>query len=427
MNLNEHVFAYPETTAQADYLIATYFIQLDAREDVLAKAAGLAIGQTIGTWTEVPGLTSEMIEKHMGRVVGIMDVPPIEISSDLQSDKRNFVIQISFPEINFGAQLPLLLTTILGNDVSTSARVKLLDIHISKSLASQFKGPRFGIAGIRQLCGVHDRPLILNVMKPCTGFPPESAVPWFEESARAGSDIIKDDELLANASFNQISQRVKLFHETAKRVYEETGHRALYCANITDRPDRMMENARKAVELGADLLMLASVPSGLGSLQALAEMEDCNVPILAHFAGFSTMTESPTSGLSSPLLLGKLNRLAGADAISFPCPYSAYPLMREKFIRTAQFMRMPLYDVKASMPVPGGGIHPATAVRIANDLGKDILLTVGGAIQGHPQGATAGVQALHAALDAWRDKIPLEKKAAEVPALQVALDAWDKK
>jgi 2,3-diketo-5-methylthiopentyl-1-phosphate enolase len=101
--------------------------------------------------------------------------------------------------------------------------------------------------------------------------------------------------------------------------------------------------------------------------------------------------------------------------------------MREKFIRTAQFMRMPLYDVKASMPVPGGGIHPATAVRIANDLGKDILLTVGGAIQGHPQGATAGVQALHAALDAWRDKIPLEKKAAEVPALQVALDAWDKK
>jgi 2,3-diketo-5-methylthiopentyl-1-phosphate enolase len=342
----------------------------------------------------------------------------------VKSDRRAFIIQLAFPDSNLGSSFPLILTTLLGNDVSTSIQLKLIDMQVSSSLAASLGGPRFGIQGIRERTGVQKRPLLLNVLKPCTGFPPEAAIPWFEDSAAGGTDIIKDDELLGNPSFNQVLQRVKLMKRAADRVFEQTGHRTLYCANVTDRADVAIENARKAVELGVDMIMVNAVFSGLGLLQSLAADESVGVPILAHFAGFATMTEAQRSGISSPLLLGKLLRLAGADAVSITSPYSAYPLLREKFIRTAQLMSLPLYAIKPSLPVPGGGVHPRTAWHLVQDLGPDIMLSVGGAIQGHPNGAAAGARAMIAALEAAAEPIPLATKAREVADLKVALDLW---
>jgi 2,3-diketo-5-methylthiopentyl-1-phosphate enolase len=424
MNLSEHAFIFPESAVSGGYLLATYYMEIDSGENVLEKAAGLAVGQTIGTWTVVPGITAEMLDRHMGKVVAIYDVPPTELKDQLPTGKRAFIVQIAFPEINIGPQFPMLLTALLGNDVSTSAQIKLVDIQVSPELAAGFGGPRFGIQGIRELTGVAHRPLILNVLKPCTGFPPEAGVSWFEDSARGGSDVIKDDELLSNPSFNQLSDRVRLYRQAAERVYDETGHRTLYCTNITDRADKLLENARRAAELGADLVMINAVAAGLGAVQAVAALPDFDLPILVHFAAFASLTEAQRSGVTSPLFLGKMMRLAGADATSFTSPYSAYPLLREKFIRTAQYMQMPLYDLKPTLPVPGGGIHPVSAVSIVRDLGPDIMLTVGGAIQGHPGGSAAGVKAMRASLEATMEGTPLEEKAKDCPELKVAIERW---
>jgi 2,3-diketo-5-methylthiopentyl-1-phosphate enolase len=84
------------------------------------------------------------------------------------------------------------------------------------------------------------------MIKPCTGFSPLEGAALFAESARGGVDIIKDDELLGNPSFNPLRERVVAYRQAADQVYEETGHRALYCANITDRPERIMESAHRA-------------------------------------------------------------------------------------------------------------------------------------------------------------------------------------
>lgn len=59
--------------------------------------------------------------------------------------------------------------------------------------------------------------------------------------------------------------------QAANQVYEETGHRAIYCANITDRPDRIIENAHRAQELGAGMVITNAISVGLGMVQALAE------------------------------------------------------------------------------------------------------------------------------------------------------------
>jgi len=420
----EQTCSYAEELTGKGFVIATYSVELPAQTDIISKAASFAIGQSVGTWTEVPGLTRDMLDRHMARIVAVYDLPPVELSSQLPAGKRAAIVQIAFPEINFGSQFPMLFTTLLGNDVSTSTQLKLLDLQLSPSFAAGFTGPRFGIAGLRQYLNIPQRPILLNMIKPCTGYSPQEGAALFAASARGGTDIIKDDELLGNPSFNPLRERVAAYRHAADQVYEETGHRAVYCANITDQPDRMVENARRAQELGAGMVMVNAISVGLGIVQSLAENPNINIPILSHYAGAGALTESPSSGISSPLLLGKLCRLAGADASMFSSIYSAYPLLRDKYLRTAQLQRMPLYHLKPTLPVVGGGIHPATAVRIVEDLGTDVMLAVGGAIQGHPDGTAAGGRAMRQAIEAVMDRVSLSDKAQTHIELRKALAAW---
>jgi 2,3-diketo-5-methylthiopentyl-1-phosphate enolase len=263
------------------------------------------------------------------------------------------------------------------------------------------------------------------MIKPCTGICPEVGAVFFAESARGGVDIIKDDELLGNTSFSAMLDRVTAYRRAAEQVYEETGHRAAYCPNITDRPEKIVENARRAVELGAGMVMINAVAAGLGMVQAVAEDPAVTVPIMSHYAGTGSLTENPRAGISSPLLLGKLTRLAGADVGALGSPYSSYPLLREKYLRIAHFQRMALFDLKPTLPCPGGGIHPGTVGRLVADLGLDAMLGVGGAIQGHPDGAAAGGRAMRLAIDAAVEGVPLSEKAKEHPELQKALELWN--
>jgi 2,3-diketo-5-methylthiopentyl-1-phosphate enolase len=421
--MDDLTFAYAEELFGREYVIATYYLETSSDVDIVARAASFAVGQSVGTWTPVPGLTREMLERHMGRIVAIYDAPPVELRPDLP-EQRAFFIQIAFPEANFGPQFPMLFTTLLGNDVSTATQLKLVDLTLSPSFAAGFAGPKFGIAGLRAHLGIPRRPILLNMIKPCTGFGPEVGAAFFAESARGGVDIVKDDELLGNTSFSALHDRVAAYRRAAETVYEETGHRAVYCPNITDRPEKVGENARRAEELGAGMVMINAVTAGLGVVQAVAEDPGFNLPILTHYAGTGSLTENPRAGISSSLLLGKLMRLAGADTAMFGSVYSSYPLLREKYQRIAHFHRMPLFDLKPTLPCVGGGIHPANAVRIVEDIGLDVMLAVGGAIQGHPGGAAAGGRAMQQAIKAVVEGVPLAEKARDHPELKIALSLW---
>ena len=88
------------------------------------------------------------------------------------------------------------------------------------------------------------------------------------------------------------------------------------------------------------MVMVNAVSAGLGLVQALAEDSLFGLPILTHYAGAGALTESPYSGISSPLLLGKFCRLAGADASMFSSIYSNYPLLHDRYLRTAHHRRL---------------------------------------------------------------------------------------
>jgi ribulose-bisphosphate carboxylase large chain len=61
---------------------------------------------------------------------------------------------------------------------------------------------------------------------------------------------------------------------------------------------------------------------------------------------------------------------------------------------------------------------------MVKDLGIDFVAGVGGAIQAHPQGTTAGVLAMRQALEAAVRDIPLDIYASEHPELLAALEKW---
>ena len=423
MDLESLPLALPDGVDYDEYLIGTYLASFPASVPIPRLAPALAIEQSTGTWVPVPGETPEVRCQHVAKVIGVYEVPDFEFSVPSEVETRNYVIQIAFPQVNIGSQIPMLLTTVVGN-ISMGGQIKVLDIRFPQRFVEGFQGPKFGIQGVRELLGVPKRPLLNNMIKPCTGYTPEVGVELFRAAALGGCDIIKDDELLANASFNEVQARVKLYMEAERQVYEETGEHTLYTVNVTDEVPQVFENARRAVELGCNALMVNYLATGFPVLRALAEDPDITVPILGHMDVAGAYYMSPYHGVSSHLILGKLPRLAGADIVVFPAPYGKAPVIKDKFVNVARNLAFPLYDIKPTFPMASGGITPSMVPKVMKDLGHDIVIGSGGGIHAHPQGPVAGGKAFRAAIDATMQGTPLKEAAQEHPELAAALEAW---
>ncbi|MDI9480996.1 MAG: RuBisCO large subunit C-terminal-like domain-containing protein [Syntrophomonadaceae bacterium] len=406
-----------------EYVVATYYLQTSRNVDIVKKISSIAIEQTTGTWVPVPEETAEVREKYVAKVIGIYEVPANEYEVPGNQDTRQWVFQLAFPAVNFGPQIPMLLSTIIGN-ISMVGPLKLLDIKFPAKFLARFKGPKFGVEGVRELLGVYDRPLLNNMIKPCTGYTPEVGCRLFARAVEGGVDIIKDDELIADPPFNPRDQRIKLYMEVIRQHYEETGHKVLYTPNITDGALNVLDNARRAIDAGANAIMINYLTVGISAMQGLAEHPDINVPIMAHLDFAGTMYESPVSGMSSHLILGKLARMAGADMVVYPSPYGKFPLLRERYLQIGYHLNGSWCNIKRVFPMPGGGVMPNCVHAIYRDLGSDSIMGCGGAIHGHPMGPVAGAKAMRQVIDAAVKGISMVEAAKEYPELQAALDAW---
>jgi len=415
--------ALPEGIDHDEYIIGTYLVCLPKNIPVPFGAQLLAIEQSTGTWVPVPGETPEVRSKHVAKVIGVYEVPDYEFSVPSSVETRNYIVQTAYPEVNIGEQIPMLLTTVVGN-ISMAGQIKLVDVYFPEKYVAGFQGPKFGIPGVREKLGIPDRPLLNNMIKPCTGYTPEVGVRLFREAALGGCDIIKDDELLADASFNAVEKRVKLYMEAERQVYEETGEHTLYTVNVTDKVPKVFENAKRAVELGCNAIMVNYLAIGLPVLQALAEDPEINVPILGHMDVAGAMYMSPYHGISSHIVMGKLPRLAGADIVVFPFPYGKATVITDKYLNVWRNLTFPFYQLKPVFPMPGGGVTPAMVPQLINDLGNEVVVGVGGGIHGHPQGPVAGAKAFRQAIDATMQGISLTEAAKEHPELATALKIW---
>jgi len=423
MDYNE-LLQISESLKREDYIIATFYLRLPPHANIEEKAVGIALEQTTGTWVDVPGETVELRREHAAKVVGIYEIPNYEISLPAEILHRDFIIKLAFPWENFGPNLPMFLSTIPGNS-SYAQSVKLIDLEFPESYVKYFKGPKFGIKGIRDLLGVKDRPLLLNMIKPCTGFPPEKGADLFEKAAEGGVDIIKDDELLGGSPvFSPIEKRVELYMKMCEKADRVKGEKTLYTVNITDRVDKLRENAIKAIKAGANALMINYVAVGFSAARMIAEDPEINVPILGHATMGGAFSVSPFFGIATDLVMAKLARLIGMDIVNVLIPYGKLPFLPERYKRIASTCRVPFYHLKRTFPNAVAGMYPGVIPQVIKDLGEDIIIGAGGGIHAHPMGPKAGAIAMRKVIGSAIKGISLEEAAKDSPELSTALETW---
>jgi 2,3-diketo-5-methylthiopentyl-1-phosphate enolase len=361
-----------------------------------------------------------MIENYQGRVLGI------ENAGFSPNGEQQFLLRAAFPLANFGGSFTMMLTSLVGNDVSTALKIRLTQVEFShtKNVSELWRGPRKTYADIKKLAQVtEDRPLVLNMIKPCLGFSPKEGAKLFYESALGGVDLIKDDELLASPAYNTVYERTKAYLEAAEAAYEKTGKRVVYFPNISGTPSQLLKNAELVLEAGAKACLVNYVFGGLDALAEFAETFGDRLFVMGHYAGIAAMSAAAT-GIADNVFIGTLPRLAGVHSMMTPFPDGGDFRAVYEFHRTIQAQTLPLGGIPKTLPAVGGGVTPVNQSYIQELLGHEVIIGIGGAIQGHPMGTTAGAEAAMAAVKASARGLPLEEAAGNCAPLKKALELW---
>ncbi|MEC0269860.1 MULTISPECIES: 2,3-diketo-5-methylthiopentyl-1-phosphate enolase [Paenibacillus] len=415
------------------YCLATYR-SFDEKADFHKKATGIAVGLTVGSWTELPEAQKAQMEKHLGKVIAVEvhEPAPGEPITARYAD-----ITIAYPDVNFSRDIPALLVTVFGK-LSMDGKIKLIDLKFSTDFLAGFAGPKFGMQGVRDLLGVHDRPLLMSIFKSVVGYELPALREQFYLQAAGGVDLIKDDEILFENPLTPLEKRIEICMEAAAQASKETGQKLLYAVNLTGPTSKLAAQAKKAIRAGANALLFNVLAYGFDVLHELSADPEITIPIMAHPAMAGATYPSPHYGISPSVLLGKLMRLAGADLVLFPSPYGSVVMPREENLAIKQVLltndlhtdysyNAPAdahLKLAASFPVPSAGIHPGLVPLILRDFGHDVIVNAGGGIHGHPLGTIAGGRAFRQAIDATLQGIHLRDYAHTHPELQSAIDTW---
>lgn len=423
MELSTIYYPLAESLPTDDYLIATYIAKTPEKKTSLEYAIEVAIDQTTGTWTPVPEETEQVKQMHRARVVGVYEVP----CEEADPESKTCVFQIAFPHVNFGPSIAMLFSTVLGNN-SSMGLIKLVDLQFPQKYVDAFQGPKFGVEGVRKLLNVQDRPLLCNMIKPCTGIPAKVGAELAYKAAAGGADFIKDDELLANADFSSIAERTRLFISALKKADDSKEEKTIYLLNVTDRPDKMLEHALRAVEAGANGLMINYITTGFDAVRMITEHKDIQVPVLGHCTMSGAYSMALWSGVDTSLLVGKLPRMMGLDISLIYMPGGRFFLTDENYHRAVNMLLQDFYQLQPAFPMPGGSIHPAVVKEIIEKTGKDCVISAGGGIHGHPMGSTKGATAMRQAIElALCEPDEAARRQAGYPEYQAAVQKWGKK
>lgn len=391
-------------------LIATYLLHDEKNPE--KKAEEIALGLTVGSWTSLPELEQNQLRKHKGRVVSI---------EGLNTEEQS-LIRIAYPALNFSGDLPAILTTAFGK-LSLDGKIKCLDLQFDDEIKKMFPGPRFGIEGIRKKLDVYGRPLLMSIFKGVLGKDLNFLADQLKQQALGGIDVVKDDEILFENELTPFEKRIVEGKRVLQEAFEQTGKRTLYAVNLTGRTSNLKEKARKAVELGADLLLFNVFAYGLDVLQELREDDEIALPLMAHPAVSGAFTSSNYYGFSHSLLLGKLLRYAGADFSLFPSPYGTVALEKSAALSIGFELTKP--DLfRQTLPVPSAGIHPGLVPLLIQDFGVDSVINAGGGVHGHPDGARGGGLAFRQAIETNLKGQSLAEGAEHYPELEKALRLW---
>lgn len=338
-------------------------------KDAYAKAKDICLEQTVEYPDEL--VPDGFIREHiLGR-----------IKSFSKKSKNKYIAGISFDAEISGFEFTQLLNVIFGN-ISIKPNIRVESINLAPSLLKMFKGPRFGITGLRRLLKVKRRPLLCAPIKPL-GLDNKRLSELAYQFALGGIDIIKDDHGITNQSFSPFKERVRLCAKAVQKANKETGQNCIYVANVTAGPKDIIQRSKFAKENGAGGLMIAPGIVGFDTMRQIAEDNFVNLPIFSHPAFQGTYVINQNSGISHYALFGQLVRLAGADASIFPNYGGRFLFTKEDCANIAKGSAIKMGRIKPIFPCPGGGMSLNRVPEMLKLYGNEVIFLIGGSLVSH--------------------------------------------
>ena len=399
-----------------DYIILEYYFE--TAENPYEVAAHLCQEQTTAQWKRV-GVDEDFRERYASKIVSLEQNTRVEWFADdehpgaEEKTRKGWWVKIAYPHANFGARIPNLITGLCGEGTFHSPgmrTIKLMDIHFSDTYLAQFDGPRFGIAGIRDLLEVYNRPLMLGVIKPNIGLPTAPFADLGYQAWLGGLDIAKDDELLCDTPDNPFEQRCAMLGELRLKAEMQTGHKKIYLANITDEVDRMPEMYDFALRNHTNAVMINGMTTGLSIVRVLAKKGQ--LPLFSHFDFIAPFTQNRTFGVHLKVIT-KLQRLAGFDAQIYQGLGSRMHTSTMDVVQAYQACVEPMGHLQPSLPVPAGSQWAGSLRQLYELFGsRDFGIVPGRAVFSHPMGPAAGATALLQGWEAAEQGASLEEYAS---------------
>jgi ribulose-bisphosphate carboxylase large chain len=341
---------------------ATYRIWSD---NVAAVAEAIRIEQTI----EFP---FDLAEKWIqDEVVGW-------IESVTDSAQGHSDVEISYDARTVGGELPQLMNVLWGNS-SMLPGVRLIDVLIPPSLLDSFKGPRFGIEGLRKMLNAEGRALVGTALKPMGSSPSELAKMAYT-IASAGFDTIKDDHSLANQPWALWHDRVDAIATAVKEANAKFGTQCLYAPSLHLPADEVLDAAREAKRLGATALMVLPGIAGFDAMRMVAEADDIALPMMGHPSLLGSFVTPQQHGLAHHVVFGTLMRVAGADISIFPNFGGRFSFTPEECLKITETARKPMAEMKPIWVSPAGGMTLDRISGMLDFYGADTASLVGGAL-----------------------------------------------
>lgn len=356
----------PQYCGQCDRFAAWYKLA-GSEQEALARARELCLEQTV----EFPGdllPPGPIVDDVVGRVDRLQPVPG--------ANGQSWLALVTFLNHDSGSELTQLLNTLFGN-ISLKAGHRLERLSDCPQMWNRFRGPRFGSAGLRELLGVHDRPLLCTALKPL-GLDAEQLAALAYQFAVGGIDIVKDDHGLADQPFARFEDRAARCAQAVQAGSERLGRPILYAPNVTAPAGQLVERAHLAKRLGAGALLVCPGLVGFDAMRTLADDEALGLPILAHPALLGSHVVHADSGIAHRALFGQLMRLAGADAVIYPHHGGRFGFSLQDCRDIVEGATAALGACQPTLPMPGGGMTLARVPELVRFYGNDVALLIGG-------------------------------------------------
>lgn len=327
--------------------------------DVAEVAEAIRVEQTI----EFPAeLAAEWIrEEVVGRVEEI--------------DGEDVVI--SYAPGVFEGGLTQLLNVLWGN-VSIFEGVRVTGVTLPEGEAG-LRGPRFGVAGVRETLAAPRRALLTTALKPMGSSSAELAR-VAGVLAESGLDLIKDDHSLGDQHWSPWRDRVARCSEAVAEANARTGGCSLYMPALNVPAGDVLERAHEAAALGAGALLVLPGISGFDAMRTLADDDSLGLPLMSHPAMLGSLMVSPAQGLAHGIVLGLVNRLAGADMAVFPNLGGRFSFSPGQCAEIRDECAAPRGGIAPALPAPGGGMTVERVPELLDFYGRDVALLIGGAL-----------------------------------------------